>query len=91
LAANFAPNEYKFIDKFYGSKGSTIYLGWYVSNAKWSHKRHLCIGVPFLVIVLHIFSGLFQNAVKLRGTWGFIANHSSSSEDTPYIELKLST
>jgi hypothetical protein len=27
LAANFTPNEYKFIDNFYGSKGSAIYLG----------------------------------------------------------------
>jgi hypothetical protein len=45
----------------------------------------------FFVIVLHIFFVLFQNAVKLGGTWGFIANLLSSSKDTTYIELKLGT
>jgi hypothetical protein len=33
------------------------------------------------MIVIHIFSGLFQNAVKLGGM-GFIANITSSFEDT---------
>jgi hypothetical protein len=35
----------------------------------------------FFMIVIHIFSGLFQNAVKLGGM-GFIANITSSFEDT---------
>jgi hypothetical protein len=39
------------------------------------------------VIVLHIFYGLFQNTVKLGGTWGFIANLSSSSRKLKHGSL----